>query len=98
MDRAEAERLDRADPLACFRDRFPIASGGPVYLDGNSLGRPSFAVLEALNAGQLAWERDLVGGWSRWIDLPGEVGDRLGVLIGAGAGQVLVCGSTTGNL
>jgi kynureninase len=98
MDRAEAERLDRADPLAAFRDRFPIAADGPVYLDGNSLGRPSYAMREALDTGRLAWERDLVGGWTRWIDLPGEVGDRLGVLIGAGAGQVLVCDSTTVNL
>jgi kynureninase len=98
MDRAAAEALDRADPLASFRDRFPVAEDGPIYLDGNSLGRPSHAVRQALEAGLLDWERHLVGGWSRWIDLPGEVGDRLGALIGAGAGQILVCDSTTVNL
>ena len=98
MDRAAAEALDRADPLRSFRDRFPIAADGPIYMDGNSLGRPSYAVRDALDAGVLDWERHLVGGWSRWIDVPGEVGDRLGALIGAGAGQVLVCDSTTVNL
>jgi kynureninase len=44
------------------------------------------------------WARDLVGGWDHWIDLPFAVGDRLGRLIGAAAGQVVVCDSTTVNL
>jgi kynureninase len=98
VDRAVAEALDGADALASFRDRFPIPDGGPIYLDGNSLGRPSYAVQEALGAGLLDWERHLVGGWRRWIDLPVQVGDRLGGLIGAATGQVLVCDSTTVNL
>ena len=38
-DRARAEALDAADPLASFRSRFAIADDGLVYLDGNSLGR-----------------------------------------------------------
>jgi kynureninase len=98
MDRPAAEALDRADPLARFRDRFPIDESGPIYMDGNSLGRTSYAVGAALHDGVQEWQAHLVGGWSRWIDLPGEVGDRLGCLIGAGPGQVLVCDSTTVNL
>ena len=84
--------------MATFRDRFRIPPDGPIYLDGNSLGRPSHAVVDAIAAGIESWERELVGGWSRWINLPIEVGDRLGVLLGAGPGQVLICDSTTVNL
>ena len=44
------------------------------------------------------WGRDLVGGWDRWADLPVTVGDRIGQLIGAAPGQVVVSDSTTVNL
>jgi len=98
MDRAVAEALDRDDPLASFRERFPIDDAGPIYMDGNSLGRTSYAVREALDAGVRDWQEQLVSGWSDWIELPAQVGDRLGLLIGAGPGQVLVCDSTTVNL
>jgi kynureninase len=98
VDRAAAAALDRTDPVAAFRDRFPIEDTGPIYLDGNSLGRPSTAVVLAVEAGLGEWASRLVGGWSRWIDLPTLVGDRLGVLLGAGPGQVVVCDSTTVNL
>jgi kynureninase len=98
MDRAAAEALDRHDSLAAFRDRFPIDDSGPIYLDGNSLGRVSYSLRDAVAAGLQEWQDDLVGGWSRWIDLPLQVGDRLGLLLGAGRGQVLVCDSTTVNL
>jgi kynureninase len=98
VDRAAAEELDRHDPVAAFRDRFRIPADGPIYLDGNSLGRPSQAVLDAIAAGIESWERQLVGGWSHWIDLPSDIGDRLGALLGAGSGQVLICDSTTVNL
>jgi kynureninase len=98
MDRSSAEAADRQDPLAAFRSRFPIDDSGPIYLDGNSLGRASYSVREAVSAGLQEWQGDLVGGWSRWIDLPARVGDRLGLLVGAGPGQVLACDSTTVNL
>ena len=98
MDRAEALTTDVADPLASARSQFSIAEGGPIYLDGNSLGRPSASVIEALAAAARDWSEDLVRGWSRWIDLPGAVGDRIGRLIGADPGQVVVCDSTTVNL
>ncbi len=47
-DRAHAEALDAADPLAPFRDRFAIDPDGPLYLDGNSLGRLPLATRERI--------------------------------------------------
>jgi kynureninase len=88
--------MDLADPLALYRSQFTVA--GPIYLDGNSLGRPSKSVVEGLTAAIQDWSEKLVGGWSQWIDLPAAVGDKVGRLIGAGPGQVVVCDSTTVNL
>ena len=96
VDRAAAVTMDIADPLAPYRSQFTVAE--PIYLDGNSLGRASASVVERLMAGVRDWSENLVGGWSRWIDLPAAVGDRVGRLIGAGSGQVVVCDSTTVNL
>ena len=96
MDRAAALTLDLEDPLACYRSQFNTE--GPIYLDGNSSGRPSASVVERLAEAMRDWSENLVGGWSRWIDLPAVVGDRVGRLIGAGPAQVVVCDSTTVNL
>ena len=96
VDRAAAVTMDLADPLGSYRSQFTVS--GPIYLDGNSLGRPSASVIEALATAARDWSENLVGGWSRWIDLPAAVGDRVGRLIGAGPGQVVVCDSTTVNL
>ena len=38
LERAYAEELDAADPLAGFRDRFALDDPSLVYLNGNSLG------------------------------------------------------------
>jgi kynureninase len=96
--RQEALKADRLDPLASYRDEFVVTPGGPIYLDGNSLGRRPRATSAALARLLDEWGRDLVGGWDRWADLPVTVGDRIGQLIGAAPGQVVVSDSTTVNL
>jgi kynureninase len=96
--RQEALEADRVDPLASYRDGFVFSAGGPIYLDGNSLGRRPRATEAALNGLLDEWGRDLVGGWDRWADLPVMVGDRIGELVGAAPGQVVVSDSTTVNL
>lgn len=98
MQRADAEALDRTDPVAGMRDHFDIPDGGPIYLDGNSLGRPPRVVVRAVSVALDEWTTELVGGWDGWIDLPAVVGDHLAPLVGAAAGQVLVCDSTTVNI
>ena len=95
---ADADVLDRADPLAAHRARFVGAAGPLVYFDGNSLGRPL-----AVTADRLAdfvrdeWGGRLIRGWDeRWYDLPLALGDEIGrVCLGAAAGQTFVGDSTT---
>jgi kynureninase len=100
VDRAAAERLDAADPLAAFRDEFLIDDDALVYFDGNSLGRlPKRTVRRLSEAVEAEWGAGLIRSWSNWIDLPERVGDRLGrAALGAAAGQVVVADSTTVNL
>jgi kynureninase len=99
VTRADALELDRADPLAAFRDRFELGDGDRIYLDGNSLGRLSRDARRGLEATVDEWSTQLVAGWHDWVDLAGRVGDELGAAaLGAGPGQVLACDSTTVNL
>lgn len=101
----QARVLDRADPLARFRDAFVIEDPDLLYLDGNSLGRLPVRTREHVrHAVDVGWGRDLIRSWSEtpsggdWFDAPARIGDRIGSLIGAAAGQVTVSDSTSVNL
>jgi kynureninase len=99
VDRSRAENLDRADPLARFRERFVFADPDVIYLCGNSLGPPSRAGVAAIDGAIAAWSRRLVDGWEDWLDLPSRIGDRMaGPLLGARRGEVIVSDSTSVNL
>jgi kynureninase len=94
--RAEAEAADRDDRLAFMRHRFTLPDG-VIYLDGNSLGPLSTTVAQAMSdAVTRQWGHDLITSWNGngWWTLPTRVGDRIGALVGAGAGQV-ICGDST---
>jgi kynureninase len=99
-DRAEAEARDAADPLAGYRDRFVIADPDLIYLDGNSLGRPTRAALDRLrHVAEHEWAVGLVRSWEDWIEWPTRIGDRIGAsVLGAAPGQVVVSDSTSVNL
>jgi kynureninase len=92
--------LDAADPLAPFRDRFVPTEPGVVYLDGNSLGRPTKASIERVGEVAATWSTRLIRGWEDgWLELPLAVGDVLATgVLGAQAGEVAVTDSTTVNL
>jgi kynureninase len=98
LERARA--LDAADPLAGFRERFAIPDPDVVYLDGNSLGRPTTAGLAALNRVGAQWAESLIRGWEfeGWLDDPLRVGNRLAPVLGAAPGEIAVTDSTTVNL
>jgi kynureninase len=94
-----AEALDCADPLAGFRDEFVFEEGGPLYVDGNSLGRLPARTQERLGVVVDEWATALVRGWHEWIELPTRVGDLLAEsVLGARAGEVIVTDSVTVNL
>ncbi len=98
--RDDAERLDAADPLAPFRERFAIPDPGLIYMDGNSLGRPPRLALRRLKAAaHEEWGEGLVRSWERWVDVPREAGDVLGTeLLGARPGEVVLSDQTSVNL
>jgi len=97
-ERAHAEALDAADPLASFHDRFVIDDPHLIYVDGNSLGRLPRATSDRLARRVEEWGSRLVTAWHEWIDLPLQVGDALAPIVGARPGEVLVADSTTVNL
>ncbi|WP_150307623.1 kynureninase [Planctomonas psychrotolerans] len=111
---ATARALDAADPLRSYRDLFATATAGDaggsteggtgtdpfgtVYLDGNSLGRPTTASIENVHRFLTEeWGSRLIRGWDeRWMALPEVIGDRMGqVALGAAPGQTIVGDSTT---
>jgi kynureninase len=92
--------LDAADPLAHFRERFAPTEPGVVYLDGNSLGRPTKTALARIAAIGETWSQRLIRGWEDgWLELPLVVGDQLATgVLGAEPGTVAITDSTTVNL
>jgi kynureninase len=99
-DRSYAQSLDAADQLAPFRDRFVRHDRELIYLDGNSLGQlPVRTQAQIAEVVDQDWGVGLVRSWNKWIQLPRQAGDMLGDhLVGAAAGQVVVCDSVTVNL
>ncbi|MEO8586759.1 MAG: kynureninase [Acidobacteriota bacterium] len=98
--RHEARSLDRADPLARFRDAFVFADEDLLYFDGNSLGRlPKRTAALVARAVEAEWGARLIRGWNDgWVDAPRRVGDKLARLLGAGPGEVTVSDGTSVNL
>jgi kynureninase len=98
-DRAYALELDQSDPLAEYRSKFVITDPNLCYLDGNSLGRLPHATVKVVGDYlSQEWGKEVVTGWSHWIDEAQVAGDLLGrAVLGAAAGQVLVCDTTSVN-
>jgi kynureninase len=99
-DRSFALELDRSDPLAHFQSKFMISDPTLIYMDGNSLGRLPSAVIERVNQVLTQeWGTDLIRSWNlNWWESPTRVGEKIGKLIGAEPGQVIVGDSVSVNL
>jgi kynureninase len=95
-----AEELDRADPLAGFRDRFVRTDPDLVYLDGNSLGRLPVAAVARLRAAvEREWGGELIRGWDHWMDLGRECAALLaGPVLDAAPDELALSDSTSVNL
>lgn len=99
-DFAAIKAMDAADVLRPMRERF-ILPPGLIYLDGNSLGVASTAAFDELQkAATVEWGQDLIRSWNTagWFEMPLTLGDRVGRLIGAAAGQTVVCDTTSINI
>lgn len=78
--------------FAATRALFHLPTG-VIYLDGNSLGPLPRAVEPRLSAAVNAeWGDQLIRAWneSGWMTMPRRVGDRVGRLIGAEPGSVVM--------
>ena len=74
------------------KSRFAIPDG-VIYLDGNSLGPLPVAAAERVNRMiSEEWGKHLIKGWNvaGWMTQPRRIGDRIGRLIGAADGTVVV--------
>ncbi|SFR15756.1 Kynureninase [Lentzea waywayandensis] len=82
-----------------MREQFDIPEG-VIYLDGNSLGAPPKHVAERVQeVVKHQWGNRLIRSWSEgWWEAPQRIGDRIGRLIGAAPGQVVVGDSTSVNV
>lgn len=66
---------------------------GVIYLDGNSLGPlPKAASSRVGRTIEAEWGEMLIKGWNLagWMDWPTRIGDRIGRLIGAAPGSVVM--------
>jgi kynureninase len=92
--------LDAADPLHAFRERFVLPQD-VIYLDGNSLGcLPKATAPRMAEVVEAEWGGGLIGSWNSagWVDSPQRIGDKIARQIGARAGEVVACDSTSVNV
>ena len=97
---AEVAKLDACDPLGGFRDEFHLREG-LIYLDGNSLGALPRATAARMAAAITdEWGDGLITSWlgAEWVTAPRRIGDKIGALIGARPGEVIVADSTSVNI
>ena len=99
ITRAQVQELDRKDPLNKYISEFVKSDPSLCYLDGNSLGRLPKQTIENINDFLTnEWGKELVNGWTHWIDEAQRVGDLVGeASLGAKSGQVLVTDTTSIN-
>ena len=101
LERVDCRRLDAADPLAHFRERFAAPADGRIFFDANSIGRMPASVPERVSR---LFADDWVGrgrrSWSRgaWLERPRQIGAALAPFLGALPEDVLAGDSTTVNL
>jgi len=100
LSRDHAKKLDEADELNSYREKFFQPDAALVYMDGNSLGRLPLSTLERVErVVREEWGEKLIRSWGiNWLNSPHEVGEKIARLVGAEQGQVVISDSTSVNL
>lgn len=104
LTREDCLQRDAIDRLAPLRLEFALDeldARGLIYLDGNSLGAlPRRTLPRICEVVQGEWGRGLIGSWNTagWITLAARVGDKIGRLVGADTGELMVADSTSINI
>lgn len=100
LSRDHAKKLDEADELNSYREKFFQPDTTLVYMDGNSLGRLPLSTLERVEqVVREEWGEKLIRSWGiNWFNYPHEVGEKIARLVGAEQGQVVISDSTSVNL
>ena len=92
ITRNDCALLDQQDGLRDYRQRF-VLPPKVIYFDGNSLGpMPQGVQSNVAWHMDIAWGVDLITSWNKhkWFALPLSIGEMIGRLIGAGAGNTVV--------
>lgn len=96
-----ALKLDEADQLAGYRERF-YRLPGCIYMDGNSLGLMSYDAESTLLRVIDEWKKLGIKGWSDakepWIGYAEMLGELQAPIVGAYPDELVVTGGTTVNL
>jgi kynureninase len=100
ITRVDCAALDAKDVLRDYRRRFVLPSN-LIYFDGNSLGPMPHGVQTTVAWHMdIGWGVDLITSWNKhkWFSLPLSIGEKIGRLIGAGAGNTVVGDTISINL
>lgn len=105
-DQNFAHEMDKADPLAAYRDQFhiPKTKDGDdcLYFCGNSLGLQPKALKEAMSQELLDWQNLGVEGHFQaknpWLPYHEFLADHLAKLVGAKPSEVVAMNTLTVNL
>ena len=93
----DSKDLDSADELSGFRSKFVIEDPDLIYLDGNSLGRLPIKTSELVKEiVSEQWGDRLIRSWNeRWLEDTTRIGDKIGLVVGAKPGEVVIADSTS---
>ena len=81
--------MSATDPLLRWREQFPILAK-KTYLINNSLGAMPRGVYDSLKEYADTWARDGVEAWDEWLPMVTKVGDKIGRILGAAPGTVMM--------
>ncbi|MDC3347978.1 kynureninase [Paracoccaceae bacterium] len=98
--REDAIALDRADPFAAKRDAF-LLEDDVIYLCGNSLGPMPKSLLTDMDVTlREDWAKGLITSQNKagWFMMTDTLGDRLGAMLGADDGEIVVSDATGLNI